>query len=630
MSTLTALIRGGSPTQEGGIPVNSVQRFELNGQTLYTDEYNQQWLKSGSIIFPSSPSEYPYATRTTAAFSLSTNSGEASNLFGQSTGTAFAFSSDGTKLYLIENDYGRPPYATNSQRSIRVHQYSLSTPFDITTKTPDNKILDTYGVTPAYTTDGSAISRGMAFAGGGTKIYIFNQGDMTAYQFTLATAWDVSTASYDNKSIALNGTNTNPYGLYVKDDGTRLYSIGGAADQILMQYNLSTAYDISTAVFSASRSISAQWSTIWYALTFSNDGTKCYAYAPNTNIYQYNLSTAWAINTATYSNNLYPMNGQYYLRDLFINADGTSIYTMSTRGQLNKFNLSTAYNISTATPSNLTYYSYDETFFEAGGTYMSSDGTNLYKAYTAYGNTGFTTSDSAIFRFILSTPYDVLSATFHSAGYIANPGNNVIFSITADGTKLYAAQQSQTVVYQYTLTTAWDITTITYDNIQTTITTGNPAANGITAIFMSPDGAYLWLGSGGNLAAATYTLSTPYSVATATLYGSFGNQVYALSFNTDGTQVLYYSNNGSSIQLFSLSVPYWTGGTVTSLGSISASTGTLENNASGGIVYSAPLAKWYKFGKTNNSNGLVYEWNYNDIKIGVTTSTGALDYIRIN
>jgi hypothetical protein len=629
MSTLTALISGGSPTQEGGIPVNSVQRFELNGQTLYTDEYNQQWLKSGSVIFPSSPSEYPYATRTAASFSLSTNSGEASNLFGQSVGTAFAFSSDGTKLYLIENDYGRPPYATNSQRSIRVHQYSLSTPFDITTKTPDNKILDTYGVTPAYTSDGSAISRGMAFAGGGTKLYIFNQGDQTAYQYTLATAWDVSTASYDNKSIALNGTNTNPYGLYVKEDGTRLYSIGGTADQILMQYNLSTAYDISTAVFSTSRSISAQWSSVWYALTFSNDGTKCYAFAANGNIYQYNLSTAWAINTATYSNNLYAINGQYLLRDLFINADGTSIYTISTRGQLNKFNLSTAYNISTAAPSNFVYYSYDATFFQTGGTYMSSDGVNLYKSYTTAGNTGFATGNGAIFRFILSTPYDVLSATYHSVGYVNQVGTS-IFSITADGTKLYAADQNGTIIYQFTLTTAWDITTITYDNIQTTITTGNPAANGITAIFMSPDGVYLWLGSGGNLAGNTYILSTPYSVATATLSTTFGLRVEGLSFNTDGTQVLYYSVSGGTIHLFSLSVPYWTSGTVTSLGSISASTGTLEAEAAGGIVYSAPLAKWYKFGKANNSNGLVYEWNYNDIKIGVTTSTGALDYIRIN
>ena len=49
------------------------------------------------------------------------------------------------------------------------------------------------------------ILRGVTFSSDGTKMYIMDNVNLVVYQYTLSTAWNVSTAVYASLSISISG-----------------------------------------------------------------------------------------------------------------------------------------------------------------------------------------------------------------------------------------------------------------------------------------------------------------------------------------------------------------------------------------------------------------------------------------
>ncbi len=80
----------------------------------------------------------------------------------------------------------------------------------------------------------------------GTQMYVLST-LRTVYQYTLSTPYLVHTASYDSKSVSLTGTVGNPQDFYISSDGTKLFAMD--ADREIYQYTLGTAWDISTATY---------------------------------------------------------------------------------------------------------------------------------------------------------------------------------------------------------------------------------------------------------------------------------------------------------------------------------------------------------------------------------------------
>ena len=90
----------------------------------------------------------------------------------------------------------------------------------------------------------------------GTKVYLLGtQGD-DVNEYSLSTAWDLSTASY-SQNFSVQTQETNPCGIFFKPDGSKMYIIGTSGDDV-NEYNLSTLWDISTASYSQVFSVSAQ------------------------------------------------------------------------------------------------------------------------------------------------------------------------------------------------------------------------------------------------------------------------------------------------------------------------------------------------------------------------------------
>jgi len=196
-----------------------------------------------------------------------------------------SMSADGTNLYVVGT--------TNDT----VYQYPVITPYDISTAT-------TVGLKSYSVTSTAGVPVNIFFKPDGTAFYILNDSTTESVQrFNLSTAWDVSTATYVN-SYAFT-IETSPAGLEFSPDGLRMHIVGTTNDTVY-QFALSTAWDLSTAATTETYTFSVTaFESAPSGIGFNSTGTIMYIVGiTNDCIIQYNLSTAWNITTAVYSQRL--------------------------------------------------------------------------------------------------------------------------------------------------------------------------------------------------------------------------------------------------------------------------------------------------------------------------------------
>ena len=184
----------------------------------------------------------------------------------------------------------------------------------------------------------------------GTSMYIIGDANNTVYQYTLSTAWDVSTASYASKSFSVGSQHSFPHGIHFKSDGTKMYMV--ANDSVVYQYSLSTAWDVSTASYDSVSYSNASQASSARAIRFKSDGTKLYVLTDpgaTTTIWQHSLSTAWDLSTASYDSVSLVISSQDANPEgMDFNDDGTKLYVVGYHNEIREWTLSTAYNLSTA------------------------------------------------------------------------------------------------------------------------------------------------------------------------------------------------------------------------------------------------------------------------------------------
>lgn len=207
----------------------------------------------------------------------------------------------------------------------------------------------------------------------GTKMYLAGDDNNAVYQYSLSTAWDLGTASYDSKSFSVAGIDTAIYGLFFKSDGSKMYALGSTSDRVY-QYSLSTAWDVSTASYdSISFSLSGQ-DIRPYGVCFKPDGSKMYIAGESSDtVHQYNLSTAWNLATASYSGvglDVSAENGS--MQGLFLSEDGLNLFTVGS-SYVYKYTLSTAWDLTTAS-----YVGRSDAGTGLRGVFFSSSGDKMF------------------------------------------------------------------------------------------------------------------------------------------------------------------------------------------------------------------------------------------------------------
>jgi len=251
--------------------------------------------------------ENGYATVTGNMNALNYNNVSFSVAGQETQPYSIAFNNDGSKMYMV------------GASSDSVHQYTLSTPFDLSTASYDSV---SFSVTAQDTLPFS-----IAFNNDGSKMYMVGVSSDSVHQYTLSTPFDLSTASYDSVSLSVAAQDGAPHGLAFSNDGSKMYMVGSANDSVY-QYTLSTPFDLSTASYdSVSFSVAAQDGAP-HGLAFSNDGSKMYMVGnASESVFQYSLSTPFDLSTASYDSVSLSVAGQdTNPYDIAFNNDGSKLY----------------------------------------------------------------------------------------------------------------------------------------------------------------------------------------------------------------------------------------------------------------------------------------------------------------
>lgn len=203
---------------------------------------------------------------------------------------------------------------------------------------------------------------GLFFSPDGLNMYVNGTSGDDVNQYTLSTAWDVSTASYV-RVFSTAAQDSAPNDIFFKPDGLTMFIMGGTNDTVF-QYTLSSAWDISTASYaSKSFSVTTQEATP-AGLWFKTDGTVMYVIGTtNDTVYQYNLGTAWDVSTASYASISFSVGSQESSpAQVNLSADGTKMWITGSSGDdINEYTLGTAWDVSTATFVNNFYVGFQDT-----------------------------------------------------------------------------------------------------------------------------------------------------------------------------------------------------------------------------------------------------------------------------
>lgn len=188
---------------------------------------------------------------------------------------------------------------------------------------------------------------GVAFNDDGTKLYVVDGSGATIESFTLSTAYDVSSGSHTN-SLDVSGQDGSPQGISFRENGERMYVAGDTNDSVF-QYDLSTAFDISTATANGSFDVSSQETDI-RGTEVVDSGTKMFISGTSGDVNGYDLSTDYDITTATFSQSFSDFDlPSAFRNDLAFGRDGTRLYGLDgALFQVEEVILGTAYDLSTA------------------------------------------------------------------------------------------------------------------------------------------------------------------------------------------------------------------------------------------------------------------------------------------
>ena len=432
------------------------------------------------------------------------------------------FKSDGTKFYIV-----------GSTKNI-VFQYSCGVAWDVSTAFYDNK---------AFSVLAQEVStQGLFFKDDGTKFYIVGSTNDRVYQYSCSTAWDVSTGSYDSKSFSVGTQESTPFGLFFKSDGTKFYIVGGTNDTVY-QYSCSTAWDVSTGSYdSKSFSVGTQESAP-QGLFFKPDGTKFYIVGfTNETVYQYSCSTAWDVSTGSYDSKSFNVQLQDTApTDLLFKLDGTKFYIVGqTNQRVFQYSCATAWDISTA--------SYDSKSFSVAsqetlltGLFFKSDGTQFYIVGT---------TNDTVYQYSCSTAWDISTASYASKSF--NVGtqetqpNGLFFK--SDGTQFYIVGITSDTIYQYSCATAWDVSTASYDTKSFSVNTQETSTRGL---FFKDDGTKFYIVGSTNDTVYQYSCSTAWDVST----GSYDSKSFSIQLQEGAPTGMTIDDSGRFLYICGTTSP---------------------------------------------------------------------------
>jgi WD40 repeat protein len=271
-----------------------------------------------------------------------------------------------------------------------------------------------------------------------------NYGQYTNVE-TPSVNWNLDCASYVG-AYDISGQTARPEWVFFKPDGTKMY-IGdgsGGSDNKVYEYTLSTAWDLDTLSYVQEFDVGVGYIDAGY---FRADGKKMYLNingtgAANDNIREYNLLTAWDISTATLLNTF---NHATSASGIYFSPDGTQMFLPLYTMYMQQYELLIPWNVTTAIlRDTIDLRGYADYLLD--GLYFKPDGSRMYLCDAD--------ENSRVFEFLLPVPWDITLATLANVLTIVSDYETYSSFFKNDGGSVFITSTSGDVL-QYNMVGSW-------------------------------------------------------------------------------------------------------------------------------------------------------------------------------
>ena len=316
------------------------------------------------------------------------------------------------------------------------------------------------------------------------------------------------------------------------------------------------------------------------------------------------VSSSFA-DTASFVN---PLNQDVFITgSLDVNGSGNFTDGLIVTGSLSGTNLYLPDKLDTNSNRIAGWHIIEQNFIYVGGQeanptgiFFNPDGDRLF--YCGY-------STNRIYQYNLSTPWDLLSAVdsgLSSPLNISGVGGTIEdIYISPDGLNLYAISRSNDTLGQYLLASAWDLTSVSFVRL---LAIGSYDAEP-TAVYFKDDGTILYLVGSSTDDIYQIELGTPWDISTVGTFSSFSLNEFGIGipegieFNADGTSLYIVGSSTDRITEFHLSTPWDI--TTATLGGYSPYYGGLAATITS-LFYDSTSNKAYIIGRSSDR---IYQLN---------------------
>ena len=520
------------------------------------------------------------------------------------------FSSDGSTFYMIGGD------------NERVYEFLLGSPFVLSTAVysgSSNDLIITVDNEP----------RSIQFNADGSRVYILGRSNTRIYEYNLGIPYDLSTAIYAGtvEDLFVGGEDPNPESFRFNLDGTQLY-YSGDLDNIYV-YNLSVAYDISTAGFAGSAlsfvgqnqesnvadfAFNDNFSRLFMA---GSTGDAIVEYAIDPGDYLENTSNDGSIDNSTPlvislngdtfqdldNDNLLDIGSEVTINNIPVGltpiltlSNGDTQVTLTFSGNATNHDLSNSID-------NLTFTFENGAFSGGNASSISNSGSAL--AYNTQVGIAFRKNPTLVYyppnAYDISLAVHTGDAEEFSVNTLATEPEGLSFR--PDGLQMYVSHEKEEIL-TYNLSQPFDVSTASYagDAEKLSIHFGYIPRE----LVFNQDGTRMYIAFSANDFVAEYILDTPYHIVSARYTGVASNldasseesNLRGLTFNQDGTGLYLIGTTGDSVYAYNLNTPYELS-TATYAGASQALNVSNEETAAQDISFNADGTEIYVLGDDN-------------------------------
>jgi len=203
-------------------------------------------------------------------------------------------------------------------------------------------VMDKYFNIPAGQGDGAL---GMYFRDNGTRVWLQDPSDDEFHQYTLSTPWDISTAT-SHSSASYGTSGGNHQGMWIAPSGTKLYQIDRNLKYILYD-GISTWNPFSPGSPFRFKDISADTS-LPTGIAVKPDGTRAFVSNLGTTGGDIVEFSGTADRPDLWTKGYELTQSGTFFTDIFVPDAGTTMYVTNENGLIYYYELSTAWDLSTA------------------------------------------------------------------------------------------------------------------------------------------------------------------------------------------------------------------------------------------------------------------------------------------